>query len=51
MIRRVIARRLPLWFGTLTVLLVSGCFGPDDLPVALFALDPESGDSPLVVRS
>lgn len=50
MIRRVIARRLPLWFGTLAVLFISGCFGPDDLPFALFTLDPESGDSPLVVR-
>ncbi len=50
MIRRVIVRRFPLWFGFLAVLLVSGCSGPDDLPVALFTLDPESGDSPLVVR-
>jgi hypothetical protein len=49
MIRRVIARRLLFWFGTLAVLLVSGCLGPDDLPVALFTLDPESGESPLVV--
>ncbi len=32
------------------VFFVSGCFGPDVLPVALFTLDPESGDSPLVVR-
>jgi len=32
------------------MILLSGCFGPDGLPVALFALDPESGDSPLVVR-
>ena len=50
MIHRVIARRLALLSELFAVLLVSGCFGPNDLPVALFTLDPEFGESPLVVR-
>ncbi len=47
---RSAARRLAGLCVLSTIVLVSACLGPDGLPVALFALDPESGDSPLVVR-
>lgn len=49
MLCRRLVRRFPLWIGCLTILLASGCFGPGGLPIALFAMAPESGDSPLVV--
>ncbi len=49
MIRRPLARGRVLCSGLVLLVFVSGCFGPDGLPVALFTLTPESGASPLVV--
>jgi len=50
MTRRYFLRCLAGLSLVVVLLAIAGCFGPNGLPIALFALDPESGASPLVVR-